>query len=475
MSSTTASLPEIRQRNPALRIVYYAVCVLLVALIAGVWWLYWIARSPLPQLDGRVAVPGISAKVRVVRDEHGVPTIEAATVEDLFFSTSTLWALGQTPLSENQARSFGPDACGPADPAYIRTANETGGIPMFLQRSEAAKAFHLVRESARNNVATVFWATGVLDGKTQTIEIPVDSVTKRITFTFSVDTKGAKLTLTEPSGATITEGSASAEVTELNCGRIVTVSSPKVGNWRAEVAGTGRFWMEAEAQSDIYFVSLEFVKEGGRPGHEGLFRIQGQPVAGRPATLQTSLSAAAAKTTEFYLVTERGETTQKLLMRAVSSDREMLEFVGSLELPKVPFRVAVRGRDSNGQQYQRFFASLFHAESVEVSPKLDFGELSAGSTKQAAFTVQNIGSPRTFRMAVTDARQFVGKVEPKELSLGADESGIIRVDLTVPAGTAPGVGDDVVVVATSTAGPGTSNSSVVHFSVSPSSAGQNPP
>jgi len=145
-------------------------------------------------------------------------------------STSTLWALGQTPAAENQARSFGPDACVPADPAYIHTANETGGIPMFLQRSEATKVFQLVRESTRNNVATVFWATGALDGKTQTIEIPMDSVTKRITFTFSVDTKGSKLTLTEPSGATITEGSARAEVTELNCGRIVTVSSAKSGN-----------------------------------------------------------------------------------------------------------------------------------------------------------------------------------------------------------------------------------------------------
>jgi len=84
--SVAAPLPEIRQRNPALRILYYAVCVLLVALIAGVWWLYSIARSPLPQLDGSVAVPGISSKVRVVRDERGVPTIEAATLEDLFFA-----------------------------------------------------------------------------------------------------------------------------------------------------------------------------------------------------------------------------------------------------------------------------------------------------------------------------------------------------------------------------------------------------
>ena len=91
--SSTASLPEIphsnsngHRRNPALRILYYAVCLLLVALIAGVWWLYWIARLPLPQLDGSVSVPGISSKVRVMRDEQGVPTIEAATLEDLFFA-----------------------------------------------------------------------------------------------------------------------------------------------------------------------------------------------------------------------------------------------------------------------------------------------------------------------------------------------------------------------------------------------------
>jgi len=40
--------------------------------------------------------------------------------------------------------------------------------------------------------------------------------------------------------------------------------------------------------------------------------------------------------------------------------------------------------------------------------------------------------------------------------------------LTVPAATASGVGDDLVIVAASTAGPPTSNSSVVHLSVSSS-------
>src|ERR1700720_2027933 len=81
---------------------------------------------------------------------------------------------GQAQPSTNRSGSFGPEAGGPADPAYIHTADETGGIPMFLQRSEAAKAFHLVRESTRNNVSTVFWATGPLDGKPEAIAIPVD-------------------------------------------------------------------------------------------------------------------------------------------------------------------------------------------------------------------------------------------------------------------------------------------------------------
>lgn len=344
---------------------------------------------------------------------------------------------------------------------------------MFLQRSEATKTFHLVRESTRNNVATVLWATGTLDGKPKTVRIPVDSVTQRITFTFSVDTKGNGLKLTQPSGGAITEGAASTEVTELNCGRIVTVSSPETGEWRGEITGTGRYWLEAQAQSDIFFVSAEFVRKGGRLGHEGLFRIQGQPVAGTPAILHVSLSASATETTDFCLVTEEGQPLQKLQMHGVNSDRQFLEFVGSVDLPSLPFRVEVKGRDLNGKPYQRFFSNLFHAESVEVSPRLDFDELSPGSTKEVVFIVRNLAVPRTFKITVTDAHQFVGKVEPKELTLGQEESGTVRVDLTVPPGTAPGVGEDVVFVASSVLGPPTSNSSVVHFSVS-SATTQNP-
>jgi von Willebrand factor A domain-containing protein 7 len=388
-----------------------------------------------------------------------------ALVSVWFFCAIPSFVLGQAEPSPNPSKPFGPESCGRADPGYIHTANETGGMPMFLQRSEAAKAFQLVRESTRTDVSTVFWATGILEGKPQVYAIPVDSMTKRITFTFSGDTKGSQLKLSQPSGGLVTQGGANIEATELNCGRIVTVSSPETGEWEAEINGSGRYWVEAQAQSDIHFIGIEFVKKGGRPGHEGLFRIQGQPVFDTPATLQASLSAGAGRTAEFWLVSEQGQKIQKLEMYPVNSDREFLELVGSVDLPDVPFRVAVIGHDSRGKRYQRFFPSLFHAESVEITPTLDFDELPTGSTKQTAFTLRNIGAPRTFKITVTDARRFVTKVEPNELVLGTGQSGIVRVDLAIPSETSPGIGDDVVFVARSTEGPFTSNSSVVHFSV----------
>jgi penicillin amidase len=49
-------------------------------------YLYYSARAALPQLDGTITLKGLSAPVTVIRDQHGVPTIEAKTLEDLFYA-----------------------------------------------------------------------------------------------------------------------------------------------------------------------------------------------------------------------------------------------------------------------------------------------------------------------------------------------------------------------------------------------------
>jgi penicillin amidase len=83
---------------------WLAALVLLLVLLAAALgaWFYQTTSSALPQLDGTISMAGISAPVAVTRDPQGVPTIEAATLEDLFFAQGyvtaqdRLWEMDMT-------------------------------------------------------------------------------------------------------------------------------------------------------------------------------------------------------------------------------------------------------------------------------------------------------------------------------------------------------------------------------------------
>src|SRR5207302_7708016 len=77
---------EIRKIHPVRRTAGFLVIVVLVAVLGAIAWFYSVARSALPQLEGTIRVPGLSAPVRVIRDSHGVPTIEAENLNDLYFA-----------------------------------------------------------------------------------------------------------------------------------------------------------------------------------------------------------------------------------------------------------------------------------------------------------------------------------------------------------------------------------------------------
>ena len=66
------------------------------------------------------------------------------------------------------------------------------------------------------------------------------------------------------------------------------------------------------------------------------------------------------------------------------------------------------------------------------------------------------------------------KVAPQELSVGVGGTGLVRVELTVPAEMGDVFEDDVVVVASSTSGPATTNSAIVNLSVSNASSATHP-
>jgi penicillin amidase len=91
-STALAQSPPRRRSRRALKILLWIVLLLALLAAGGAAYLYHAATRTLPQLDGSIALLGLSAPVNVTRDEHGVPHIVAQSEQDLFFAQGFITA-----------------------------------------------------------------------------------------------------------------------------------------------------------------------------------------------------------------------------------------------------------------------------------------------------------------------------------------------------------------------------------------------
>src|SRR5436853_3534988 len=86
MATASSPLTYKTKSSRLLKAAFYLLAFLIVVFTLIALYAYRTARSALPQLDGSIRISGLSAPVSVIRDEHGVPTIQAASLEDLFIA-----------------------------------------------------------------------------------------------------------------------------------------------------------------------------------------------------------------------------------------------------------------------------------------------------------------------------------------------------------------------------------------------------
>jgi penicillin G amidase len=97
--ATTVAAPAVRRRTTRRMILRIVIGLVLLAVFAVLFvasWFYRAAHASLAQLDGTIAVSGLSAPVSVVRDAQGVPHLTAASLQDLFFAQG--WVTAQDRL-----------------------------------------------------------------------------------------------------------------------------------------------------------------------------------------------------------------------------------------------------------------------------------------------------------------------------------------------------------------------------------------
>jgi hypothetical protein len=305
----------------------------------------------------------------------------------------------------------------------------------------------------------VLWLTSSLTSNGRVIKVPVDGVTSRVSFIASTVNSLADMVVLDPHGTPVGAGMPGVDASVFACVRAVTIDRPSAGEWSVRVSGTGTYWLTVHARSELALEDAEFVHVAGRPGHEGLFKIQGQPLAGRPATLRARVTREEIADAKFDLVSMSGVTLQPISLAPVTPAGSEAEFVGDIaQLPMVPFRVRASGRDRTGAAYQRVSRASFQAATVDVAGPPTIA-LERGKRTPVKVRISNFGSPVQLQVVAVFGATTM-RVEPATVRLNTNESREVTIVVDVPAALTTS-SEDIIVTAEQAGNAGASNSLIV--------------
>src|SRR5216684_2964704 len=150
MAGTSVAAPVARpgKKRWLLKTIFWLLVAAVLATLGAGFWFYHTAHSALAQLDGTIAVPGLSGPVTVIRDAHGVPHLTAATLDDLFLVQGYVTAqdrLWQMDMTRRFAGGELAEILPASKPATPRVSRSTGRIRAGSTWVEHDKAQRILR------------------------------------------------------------------------------------------------------------------------------------------------------------------------------------------------------------------------------------------------------------------------------------------------------------------------------------------
>jgi hypothetical protein len=238
----------------------------------------------------------------------------------------------------------------------VQVSEGSGGQVFLLDPSEVASSATLLMARDGHD-ETLRRVVGELDPGVRTIEVHVDTSVERVLFSVSLQCL-QEIEIVRPSGVPVAASDPGVTWTAFQAGRQVGIAQPEAGLWRVQLAGKGLVFLVVHARASLSLDGVRLARQGGRPGHEGIFRDDAPLVPGTSRLLEITLSRGIVGPT-FEM---RGSTDERLgqlpPVRQPGGDDEQT-YLSEFQVPGVPFRVVVTGRDAAGNIVQRVQGALF--------------------------------------------------------------------------------------------------------------------
>lgn len=246
---------------------------------------------------------------------------------------------------------------GRPDPAYVRTAEATGGQVFLFDKSEIGESAALMIAGSRHP-ETIFRVSGSLTEGVHDFVVPIDSTVESLMISVSLQCLQVA-DITTPAGAGLRANDPGVDYHQFEAGRIVTVASPSPGAWKITVSGKGLFFLVVQAKTSLTLDTARFVAPGGRPGHDGLFPVKGALPAGSPRLLEVGLHGQAREVS-FRFVSSQGDVLQDLgLAPQEGESGDDQTYIGEVTPKAAEYRLQVSGVDARGFHFTRMHAPLF--------------------------------------------------------------------------------------------------------------------
>ena len=190
--------------------------------------------------------------------------------------------------------------------------------------------------------------------------------------------------------------------------------------------------MKAVGNSPISFDNFDFVRrqEGV---HGGYFEIDGLPLVGAPAIARARPYGGPDEAT-FRLVDETGTTLRNLSLRKGMPDSSQGDFLGTFDLPAVPFQIMMNAVDGSGSPIQRLHPVTFRAQPVALFlNRGPWDGVAPGSVRRFTLSVTNVGTETaTFALKVTTTYGEIRDVSPAIVTVQPGTSATPSFSLAIP-------------------------------------------
>ena len=370
------------------------------------------------------------------------------------------------------------------DPAYEKIASATGGRVYAMDPNHPVDIGDLLAVQGSDREQVLVFASGEVAGS-RTLEGPVnDSATQLLVSVTGENT----VHVIKPDGSEISSDAAGVRYIPLLNGPIYVISQPDTGTWRVTLEGNGTFSaklstlapvektsaggehsaapVETARAAPIDFERFRFTEVAGRQGHEGLFPIQGFPVAGATYPVEATVGGDfAAVQFEFRSIEGEPLLNFRLKKEPESGGDGYTDFAGEIKVPDRPFRVYATGVDMTGHRFQV-------AQSQEVRPQSFVlaaprsAEWAAGEPMEVPVTLRNLGAADTFTVRITEAHGLVR--QPRTLQLYLSSGDIKEFTVSLDASSSPQTTSTTVVITAARASdPDAVNHAIVDCSFHP--------